>query len=174
MNLDSRLAKVGLAGAGVLAGAVLAGALSAQAATTPPSQPSTSSRSTAAEDPHPGDNGADGIPEAQEHHGGRHGHGLGLSGTVTAVGSASVTIKTATATTEYAVTTSSDIDKNGEAALSDLAVGDVVTFSVDATKTTRIDKLHAGDEAKNMPQGKATAPESSRATASSSAAATNG
>ena len=38
----------------------------------------------------------DGIPEAQEHHGG---HGLGLSGTVTAVGSGTVTIKTATGST---------------------------------------------------------------------------
>jgi hypothetical protein len=45
------------------------------------------------------------------------------------MGSGSVTIKTATGTTEYAVPGDSDIDKNGEATLSDLAAGDAVTFS---------------------------------------------
>ena len=42
----------------------------------------------------------------------------------------------------------SDVDKNGESQLSKLVVGDKVTFSLNGTT---IDKLHAGDEAKNMP-----------------------
>lgn len=87
------------------------------------------------------------------HGGGGHGGGLSLSGTVTAVGTASVTIKTAAGPTEYAVTSSSDIDKNGEATLSALTAGDAVTFSVDSASSKTIDKLHAGDEAKNMPSG---------------------
>jgi hypothetical protein len=37
--------------------------------------------------------------------------------------------------------------------LSSLAVGDVVTFSVDSSNSTQIDKLHAGDETKDMPSG---------------------
>nr|MDA8047384.1 hypothetical protein [Actinomycetota bacterium] len=69
--------------------------------------------------------------------------GLSDSGTVTAVGASSVTIDGKT----YAVTSSSDIDKNGEATLSDLKVGDKVTFStVSAASTPTIDKLHAGNE----------------------------
>jgi hypothetical protein len=126
---------------------------------------------TTTEDAHPGDNGADGVPEAQERHGGHRGHGghgghpghgLDLAGTVTAVGSATVTIKTGTTTTVYAVTSSSDIDKNGEAVLSDLAAGDAVTFSVDDTNAKQIDKLHAGDETKDTPSGTSTtAPSSS-------------
>src|ERR1700757_4423397 len=47
------------------------------------------------------------------------------SSTVTALGTNSVTIDGKV----YAVTSSSDIDKNGEATLSDLAAGDKVTFS---------------------------------------------
>jgi len=43
------------------------------------------------------------------------------------------------------------VDKNGEAALKDLAVGDAVTFSVDSTNAKQIDKLHAGDQTKDMP-----------------------
>jgi competence protein ComGC len=62
-----------------------------------------------------------------------------------------VTIKTSSGTTEYKVDSNSDIDKNGEAALKDLVVGDAVTFSVDSTSTTTIDKLHAGNEALNKP-----------------------
>ncbi len=62
-----------------------------------------------------------------------------------------MTIKTTTATTEYGVTSASDVDKNGEAALKDLAVGDAVTFSVDSTNAKQIDKLHAGDQTKDMP-----------------------
>ena len=81
-------------------------------------------------------------------------HGLPLSGTVSAVGTDSVTIKTSTATTTYAVTSSSDIDKNGEATLSDLAPGDAVTFSTTTSGTTAsIDKLHAGSEALDRPTG---------------------
>lgn len=167
MSKNARLTKVGLAAAGVVAGAVLAGTMTAQAATpTPAPSSSSSSSGTTATDPHPGDNGADGVPEAQEHHG--HGrHALDLSGTVTAVGASSVTIKTATAATEYAVTSTSDIHKNGEAALKDLAVGDAVTFSVDSTNTKQIDKLHAGDKAKDMPP----APASSATTGSTSTGA---
>lgn len=97
----------------------------------------------------------DGIPEDQEHHGGP-GRGLGRSGTVTALTGSSVTIKTASGTTTYAVTPSSDIDKNGEAALSDLVVGDAVRFSAITSGTTQtIDKLHAGDEAKDRPEAPA-------------------
>jgi hypothetical protein len=129
---------------GAVAGAVLAGTLSAGAATTP--TPTATSGTTT--DPHPGDNGADGIPENQEHHGG--GHGLDLSGTVTAVGGDTVTIKTSTSTTTYKVDSNSDIDKNGEAQLSSLAVGDAVRFSV-GSGTKTIDKLHAGDETKDRP-----------------------
>jgi len=101
----------------------------------------------------------DGIPEAQEHHGG---HGLGLSGTVTAVGSSNVTIKTATGSTiTYTVNNASDVDKNGEAQLSSLAAGDAFRYSVNSGTTT-IDKLHAGNEAQDMPSGaSATAPGSS-------------
>src|SRR5436305_9138096 len=90
----------GLLAGGAVAGAVLAGTLSAGAATTPsPAAPN----STATTDPHPGDNGADGIPETEEHHGG--GHGLNLSGTVTAVdvSGSTVTIKTSSGTTTYKV-----------------------------------------------------------------------
>jgi hypothetical protein len=153
---NGRLSKVAFAAAGLVAGVVIAGTLAAQAATSTPS-PSTSSGTSSgstAEDPHPGDNGADGVPESQEHHGrgDGHGHGLDLSGTVTAVGANSVTIKTSAGTTTYAVTSTSDIDKSGEAELSDLVVGDKVTFSVDGTNSKQIDKLHAGDETKNFPQ----------------------
>ena len=82
------------------------------------------------------------------------GGALSLSGTVTAVGSSDVTIKTSSATTTYAVTGTSDIDKNGEATLSDLAVGDAVTFNTVTTSgTTAIDKLHAGNEQLDMPPG---------------------
>ena len=73
------------------------------------------------------------------------------AGTVTAVGSASVSIKTAAATNTYAVDADSDIDKNGEAKLSDLKVGDAVHFAV-RPGTSTIAVLHAGDEAKNMPR----------------------
>jgi hypothetical protein len=74
------------------------------------------------------------------------------SGTVTAVGSNSVTIKTSSGTTTYGVTAASDIDKNGEAQLRDLKAGDAVRFTTEmANGVTIIDKLHAGDEAKDRP-----------------------
>jgi Cu/Ag efflux protein CusF len=95
-----------------------------------------------------GDHGGPGGP------GGPGDHGLSLSGTVTAVGSASVTIKTSTGTTEYVVDAKSDIDKNGEAKLADLKVGDAVRFNtVTNNGKAAIDKLHSGDEAKNRPAG---------------------
>lgn len=166
MNTNARLTKLGLGVAGLVAGVVLAGTMGAQAATSTPSPSATSSTATTT-DPHPGDNGTDGVPEAQEHNGGQH--ALDLSGTVTAVGTSSVTIKTATATSVYAVTSASDIDKNGEAAVKDLAVGDAVTFSVDGTNTKQIDKLHAGDETKNRPQAPATTSSSKTGTSSGNA-----
>ncbi|HET6793036.1 MAG TPA: hypothetical protein VFH45_01255, partial [Acidimicrobiales bacterium] len=46
----------------------------------------------------------------------------------------------------------SDIDKNGEATLSNLAPGDAVKFSV-RPGTTTIGVLHAGNEALDQPQG---------------------
>ena len=149
---SSRMTKIGYAAAGLIAGGVLATTLGAQAATPTPSP--TGSTSATTTDPHPGDNGADGVPEAQEHHGaGGRGGALNLTGTVTGVGSSTVTIKTSSGTTAYSVASSSDIDKNGEAALSNLVVGDAVTFSVASSNAKQIDKLHAGDEAKDMPQG---------------------
>jgi len=79
------------------------------------------------------------------------GFGLNLTGTVTAVGTSTVTIKTSSgAIKTYTINASSDIDKNGEAQLSSLAVGDAVRYSV-RTGTSTIDKLHAGDEAKDAP-----------------------
>jgi len=95
-----------------------------------------------------GDRGGPGGPR------GPGDHGLSLSGTVTAVGSASVTIKTSAGTTEYAVDANSDIDKNGEAKLADLKMGDAVTFNTVTTNgKATIDKLHSGDESKNRPAG---------------------
>jgi hypothetical protein len=134
----------GLVAAGVVTGAILAGTFSAGAATSP----STPQYGQSGQSAGPGVQENDGIPESQEHHGGS----LDQSGTVTAVGGDSVTIKTSSATTTYKVDSSSDIDKNGEAQLSNLVVGDAVRFSV-RSGTTTIDKLHAGDEAKDMPSG---------------------
>ena len=140
-----RIVGASLVAGGVLTGAVLAGTLSANAASTP--TPAASSTATQAA---PGVQENDGIPEAQEHHGG---HALGLTGTVTAVGNGTVTIKTATGSTiTYTVNSASDIDKNGEAQLSSLAPGDAVRYSVNSGTTT-IDKLHAGTETKDLPSG---------------------
>jgi hypothetical protein len=76
--------------------------------------------------------------------------GLPKSGTVTAVGTNSVTISGTT----YAVTSTSDIDKNGEATLSDLKVGDAVTFDLDSSASTpTIGHLHAGSESLDRPTG---------------------
>jgi hypothetical protein len=74
------------------------------------------------------------------------------AGTVAAVGTNSVGIKTTAGTKTYAVDANSDIDKNGEAQLSDLKVGDAVHFAV-RPGTSTIGVLHAGDEAKNAPAG---------------------
>ena len=129
-------AGVGLAACGALIGALLAGTLSAGAATPSASTGSSTSSSSSS--------------QASDNYGGGD-HALDLTGTVTAVGSASVTIKSSSGpSVTYAVNSSSDIDKNGEAQLSSLAVGDAVRYSV-VSGTTTIDKLHAGDEAKDMP-----------------------
>jgi hypothetical protein len=168
MRPGSRLAKTGYAAAGLVAGAALATTLGAHAASSTPTPTTPGSSSAASEDPHPGDNGADGIPESQEHHGGGPGgggHALSLSGTVTAVGSSTVTIKTSSGTTTYTVTSNSDIDKNGEASLKSLVVGDAVRFSVTSSNATQIDKLHAGDEAKDMPQRGGPPPQNGSGTA---------
>jgi hypothetical protein len=81
------------------------------------------------------------------------GQGLSQSGTVTAVGASSVTIRSSSGTTTtYAVVADSDIDKNGEAKLSNLAVGDKVTFDYVTSGTTKtIGHLHAGSEALDRP-----------------------
>ena len=90
-------------------------------------------------------------------HGGPHGSarggwGLNLSGVVTQVGTKSVSIKSGTAAAKtYSVTSKSDIDKNGEAKLSALKVGDKVRFS--ATAGNVIEVLHAGKEASDHPRG---------------------
>ncbi|HET6209033.1 MAG TPA: hypothetical protein VFD94_01545 [Jatrophihabitans sp.] len=130
------VAGVGLVGAGVVAGAIVGTTYLSGAATTP--TPAAGSSSTSRQ-------------EGPGHAGPGHGLGLGLAGTVTAVGTSSVTIKTSTATTSYQVNGNSDIDKNGEAKLSDLKVGDAVRFNL--TSGNVIDKLHAGDEALDRPQG---------------------
>ncbi len=161
MALKTRRTKVGRAAGGLVAGVVLAGTVGAQAASSTPT-PSPAVGGSTGVDAHPGDDGADGVLESQEHHGGGGRHGLELSGTVTAVGSSSVTIKTSTATTTYSVTSKSDVDKHGEAALSDLAAGDKVRFSFDGGKV--IDKLHAGDETKKTPQRNGSASSSSGST----------
>jgi hypothetical protein len=73
------------------------------------------------------------------------------AGTVTAVGASSVTIKSAAGTKTYAVDADSDIDKSGEAKLSDLKAGDAVHFAV-RPGTSTIAVLHAGDEARDAPR----------------------
>ena len=133
------LVGAGLLGAGAVAGAIIGGTVISGAATTSPTPAPGSTSSTA---PAPCDGRGMGM---------HPGRALGLSGTVTAVGSSSVTIKTSTATTEYKVDSNSDIDKFGEAKLSDLKVGDAVRFSVTSAKV--IDKLHAGNEAMNRQWG---------------------
>ncbi len=127
-----------LIGTGVVAGAIVGATVLSGAATTSPSTAPNSSSSQ----------------QEGTFHGDGHGPGrgdLGLTGTVTAVGSSSVTIKTSTATTTYQVDSNSDIDKNGEAKLSDLKVGDAVRFSASSSKV--IEVLHAGTEALDRPKG---------------------
>src|SRR5262245_5143883 len=122
--------------AGAAAGAVIATAVGATATSTTGSGQTANSASATAPDFDPA----------------RGNHMSWTNGTVTAVGSNSVTIKTSSGTTTYGVTSASDIDKNGEAQLSDLKVGDAVRFTTKtANGATIIDKLHAGDEAKDRP-----------------------
>lgn len=133
----------GLVVGGAAAGIIAATALGANAANTTTSANGPASVAYAAAS----GNSAPSQPEPVGGH-----RGLDNSGTVTAVGTNSVTIKTASGTKTYGVTASSDIDKNGEAQLKDLVVGDAVTFSTDtANGQAVIDKLHAGDESKDMP-----------------------
>lgn len=97
---------------------------------------------TPATDPHPGDKGADGVPEASEVHTGRGGT-LGLSGTVTPVGASSVAIMTATATPTYAVASPVTSSRTANPRCQSLAGGDAVTFRVDPADALQIDELHA-------------------------------
>ncbi|MDP9094768.1 MAG: hypothetical protein M3N95_17975 [Actinomycetota bacterium] len=139
--------KIALIGGGIAAGAIGATALGASAAT------STTGSTAAVYNASMGSNAA-AAPGGTAAPGGPGGYQVPqLSGTVTAVGSASVTIRTSTATTTYQVTSASDIDKNGEAQLSNLVVGDAVTFNVMPNSASTINKLHAGDEAKDRPVG---------------------
>ena len=134
----------GLLGAGALLGGVLAATLTAGAASAPSPSPKPST--------------APGYGYGMPWHGhpdgpGFHGGMLDRTGTVTKVGTDSVTIKTSAGTTAYAVTSNSDIDKNGEAKLSDLKPGDAVRFSVVTVNgQATIGILHAGNEALNRPQ----------------------
>jgi hypothetical protein len=122
-------ASAALLAIGVTSGTILGTTVGASASTTS----STTSNS-----------GSSATPPAPTY------RGLPESGTVTAVGSNTVTIDGKT----YAVTSNSDIDKNGEATLSSLAVGDKVTFNTVASASTpTIDKLHAGNESLDRPSG---------------------
>jgi hypothetical protein len=127
----------GLLLTGAVAGGVLAVTFGASASS--PSAGTSGPASYAATGPDR--SGPDGRP-----------HHLGAlqSGTVTAVGAKSVSIKGSGAAKSYAVDANSDIDKNGEAKLSDLKAGDAVMFAV-RPGTSTIAVLHAGDEAKNRP-----------------------
>jgi hypothetical protein len=134
-----------LLGGGALVGAVLAATLTAGAAPSPTPPPSSAN---------PPGNAAplngDGPCPGGGHPGLR---GLDQTGTVTAVAGSSVTIKTSAANTTYTVTSDSDIDKNGEAKLSDLKVGDAVRFhAATISGKPTIVVLHAGNEALNRPQ----------------------
>jgi hypothetical protein len=82
---------------------------------------------------------------------GRGGPGFGgfagvqpLTGTVTAVGTDTVGIKTSTATTTYSVTSTTRIEKNGKATLTDVKVGDTVFFATTTTGGTVIANLFDG------------------------------
>ena len=133
----------GLLLAGAVAGGVLAATFTASASSPAAGSPGPSSY--AATGPGAGGYGPD------RHHGpGRF--GPMQAGTVTSVGTKSVTIKSTAGTKMYAVDSNSDIDKNGEAKLSDLKVGDAVRFNVvtvDGKKTIGI--LHSGNEELNRP-----------------------
>jgi len=128
----------GLLLTGAVAGGVLAVTLGASASSPPAS--TTGPTSYAATGPARG-----GGPDGR-----LHGFGAMQAGTVTAVGAKSVTIKGPGAAKSYAVDANSDIDKNGEAKLSDLSAGDTVRFAL-RPGTSTIAVLHAGDEALNRP-----------------------
>jgi len=142
--------------AGLASGVYLGGTLTSGAATT---SSTTAASSTAAGNTAPGSTPTGAMPTPPGASTGSSGSTSGppagaptlpKSGTVTAVGADSVTIDGTT----YAVISSSDIDKNGEATLSSLAVGDTVTFSTVSTASSpTIDKLHAGSEALDRPTG---------------------
>lgn len=143
---------VALAGTGLTAGAILGSTLTAGASTYPAvTSSSTSGSGTSSGSSSTSGSGTSTTPGIPPADGQRPPYrGLPDSGTVSAVGSSSVTISGTT----YAVTSNSDIDKNGEASLSSLAVGDKVTFSTDSsTSTPTIDRLHAGDESLDRPTG---------------------
>jgi len=155
---------VGLLCVGAFAGGMVAAASTAGAATTTTtSSPSaanatSSSGSTSTSTTTPGATSSSGSTATTTPGGAPPGGTmpggtctLPLSGTVTAVGSSSVTIKTASGTATYAVTSSSDIEKNGtKATSSDLAVGDAVHFSTTTTGgVTAIAVLRDG----NVPEG---------------------
>jgi hypothetical protein len=132
--LSAGLVAVGLAG-----GAILGATMSASASTGT-TQPSNSNGSSSSSTSTPS------SPDADP-----RGGDLTNSGTVTAVGSNSVTIDGKA----YVVGSNSDIDKNGESSVSNLAVGDKVIFSTDtSTSTPTIDKLHTGNESLNRPAGR--------------------
>lgn len=140
-----------LAGTTVAIGGALVGAVVAAVASAATTGEGASAATMAVSSPSataPGGQGHGGMASAGQH---PAGFGLDLTGTVTSVGTSTVTIKTSSgAIKTYTVNASSDIDKNGEAQLSSLAVGDTVRYSV-RTGTSTIDKLHAGDEAKDAP-----------------------
>lgn len=143
-------ASAGMVTAGLGAGAILGTTVTAGASTSTSTNTaaSTSSASGASSSSANANSPAYGGPGGAMPAGPRA--GLPDSGTVTAVGSSSVTIDGKA----YAVTSNSDIDKNGEASLSALAVGDKVTYStVSGAATPTIDKLHAGNESLDRPSG---------------------
>lgn len=135
---------LGVAG-GAVAGVAIAWAIGANASSTTPgggqaAQPLAARQYATTGTGVPGPHGAPGY------------HIPATNGTVTAVGAHAVTIRTSSGTKTYAVTSTSDIDKNGEAQLSDLKAGDKVTFDTESVSgKTVIDHLHAGDEALDRP-----------------------
>ena len=133
------LVLAGAVAGGVLAASVGAFANSAAPAATGYGQPPASYAATG--------------PDGQRGPDGRGPRPPMQVGTVTAVGTNTVGIKTAAGTKTYAVDADSDIDKNGEAKLSDLKVGDAVHFAV-RPGTSTIAVLHAGNEALNGPGGR--------------------
>jgi hypothetical protein len=137
------MAALGLVG-GVAAGAAITwGVVGANAA-------STTSGATTAPAASTSTSSVQAPPAGFRDHG--RGGGLDSSGAVTAVGASSVTIKTSAGSKTYKVTSSSDIDKNGEAELSDLKAGDAVRFDTTTVNGAAvIDHLHAGNEALDRP-----------------------